>query len=185
MEVLSEIKSFNQKTIAQLKEDLKSIRSGRANPALLENLIAEVYGGSTKLKLMELATIMTEGPSALTIAPFDPSTASDIERAILKSPLGLTPQVQGARITVRIPPLSQEQREKLLKVISQAIEEKKQMIRNYRDEVRKRLKNQLEKKEITEDDKFRTEKEVDTITQEANNEIQSIRESKEKEIMEV
>ncbi len=185
MEVLSEIKSFNHKAISQLKEDLKSIRSGRANPALLENLIAEVYGGSTKLKLLELASIMTEGPSALTIVPFDPSTTSDIERAILKSPLGLTPQVQGSRITVRIPPLSQEQREKLLKVISQSIEEKKQMIRNYRDEARKKLKAQLEKKEITEDDKFRTEKEIDNITQEANTEIQSIRENKEKEIMEV
>ena len=185
MDIISEFKSFTQKIIGQLKEDLKAIRTGRANPALLENIIADVYGGSTKLKLTELATLTTEGPSTLVVVPFDPSTIVDIERAILKSPLGVSPQTQGARIIVRIPPMSQEQREKMLKIVTQTIEEKKVMIRNQRDEVRKGIKNDLEAKSITEDDKFRLEKDLDTLTQSANSEIQSIKENKEKEIMEV
>ena len=182
---ISNFKSFTQRVISELKENLKSIRTGRANPAIVENIIAEVYGGSTKLKIMELATITTEGPSTIVVAPFDPSTTADIERAILKSPLGITPQSQGTRLLLRVPPMSQEQREKVSKVIGVMIEEKKVMIRNERDESRKRIKSQLEKKELTEDDKYRMEKDIDTITQDAMGEIETIKESKQKEIMEV
>lgn len=185
MDLKANFKTFTQKIISQLKEDLKAIRTGRANPALLESIIAEVYGGSAKLKLTELSTITTEGASTLIVMPFDNSTVADIERAILKSPLGLNPQTQGGRIIVRIPPLSQEQREKMLKVISQTIEEKKIMLRNQRDEVRKTIKNQETAKEITEDDKFRLEKDIDTIIQDANTEISTIKSNKETEIMEV
>lgn len=185
MDILANFKTFTQKVIAGIKEDLKSIRTGRANPALLEGIVAEVYGGSTKLRISELATITTEGPTALVIVPFDPSTVADIERAIQKSPLGLNPQSQGTRITVRIPPLSQEQREKMLKVIGQIIEEKKGMVRNQRDECRKTVRNQEENKEITEDDKYRLEKEIDIISQNASAEIQKIKDAKEAEIMEV
>lgn len=173
------------KTIQSLREDLKLIRTGRASPALIEDLPVEAYGGQTKLKLLELATITTEGSTGLLIAPFDPSVISDIEKAILKSSLGLSPSVQGSKVVIKIPPLSQEQREKMLKLISQKIEEKKNIIRNHRDEVRRKIRLQLEQKTITEDDKFRTEKEVDSITTKNIEEIQSLKESKEKEIMEV
>jgi len=173
------------KVINNLKEDLKSIRTGRANPALIENLIVETYGGQTKLRLLELASIVTEGPTSLIVQPFDPSTIVDIEKAILKSPLGLSPAVQGNRIIIRIPALSQEQREKMIKLIGQKIEEKKVIIRNLRDEERKTIKNDLEKKNITEDDKFRLEKEIDNLTQEYTANIQTIRENKEEEIREV
>lgn len=173
------------KTIQSLREDLKLIRTGRASPALIEDLQVEAYGGQTKLKLLELATITTEGSTGLLIAPFDPSVISDIEKAILKSSLGLSPSVQGSKVVIKIPPLSQEQREKMLKLISQKIEEKKNIIRNHRDDVRRKIRLQLEQKTITEDDKFRTEKEVDSITTKNIEEIQSLKESKEKEIMEV
>ena len=109
-----DLQDFKQQlslTATALTEDLKTIRTGRANPIIVEQLVVDAYGGSTKLKLMELATITTEGPAALVIVPFDPSTVPDIEKAILKSPLGLSPQVQGTRIIIRIPPLSEEQRE--------------------------------------------------------------------------
>jgi len=173
------------KVIENLKEDLKSIRTGRANPALIENLIVETYGGQTKLRLLELASIMTEGPITLIIQPFDPSTIADIEKAILRSPLGLSPAVQGNRILIRIPTLSEEQREKMVKLIGQKIEEKKVNIRNLRDEERKKIKTDLEKKNITEDDKFRQEKEIDTITQGYMTDIQTVKENKEEEIREV
>lgn len=174
-----------QQAAASLKEDLKAFRTGRANPSLIEQLPVDAYGGSTKLKLMELSTITTEGPAALVIMPFDPSTTTDIEKAILKSPLGLSPQVQGQKITIRIPPLSEEQREKYIKLVGQKVEDKKGVVRNMRDDVRKKIKVMFDAKQLTEDDKYRLEKEIDTLTQKMNGELATIRESKETEIRQV
>lgn len=174
-----------QSTVNALKEDLKGIRTGRANPAMVEELVVETYGGSTKLKLRELATITTDGATALLIAPFDPSTIQDIEKAILKSPLGVSPQTQGTRITVRIPPMSQEQRDKFAKLIGQMVEEKRGIVRNHRDDIRKTVKEDFDKKNITEDDKYRIEKEIDQLTQKTNEELARVKELKEAEIREV
>lgn len=185
MDSINQFKQNAQKTIDSLKEELKTIRTGHANPSLVENIVADTYGGQTKLRLMELATITTDGPSALNIVPYDPGTTQDIERAILKSPLGISPVVQGTRIIIRIPPLSTEQREKFIKVANGIIEEKKGIIRNLRDNVRKTIKTAFEKKEITEDDKFRQEKDIDSITQKYMEEISLLKEKKEQEIREV
>ena len=183
--LIEQLKQQANKALNFLQEDLKTIRTGKSNPSLLENLLVETYGGQTKLKLMELATIVTEGPTALSVTPFDPSTLSDIEKAILKSSLGISPSVQGTRIIAKIPPLSQEQREKFVKLINQKAEERKNILRNYRDEARKKIKQQYESKEISEDAKFRLEKEIDTETQTQMEQLQKIREAKEKEIMEI
>ncbi len=183
--VLAEFKNNTEKTVALLREDLKMIRTGRATPALVESLQIETYGGQAKLKLVELASITTEGPAAIVIVPFDVNTVQDIERAILKSTLGLSPQTQGNRIVVKVPSLSQEQREKIVKFVGQKVEEKRQIVRNHRDEARRKLRNMLENKEINEDVKFRTEKEIDNIAHENMEEIQMLKESKEREIHEV
>lgn len=182
---LTDFKTQLSLTTTALTEDLKTIRTGRANPIIVEQLVVDAYGGSTKLKLMEMATITTEGPAALVIAPFDPSTVPDIEKAILKSPLGLSPQVQGTRIIIRIPPLSEEQREKYVKLVNQKIEEKRNIVRNHRDDVRKKIKTQFDEKTLTEDEKYRLEKEIDTITQKANSQLLEIKEAKEREIREI
>ncbi len=185
MDPTQEFKQQSQKVIEGLKEDLKTIRTGRATPSLVENIIVDTYGGQSKLKILELASIMTDGPSALTITPFDPSVLGDIEKAILKSPLGINPIVQGNNITLRVPPLSSEQREKYIKIAAVNIEERKGMIRNLRDNARKTIKTSLENKEITEDDKYRQEKEIDTISQTFMEDIESIKEKKEAEVREV
>mgnify|MGYP001579513999 FL=1 len=185
MNIVSTFESQATKTIESLKEDLKSIRTGRASPSLVENLNVETYGGQTKLRLLELATIMTEGASSLSISPFDPSVIQDIEKAILKSPLGLTPATQGTRIIIRIPSLNTEQREKYIKVVGEKVEEKKVTIRNHRDDCRRIMKNSFEKKEMSEDEKYRLEKEIDAQSTKFMEEINAIRESKEKEILEV
>ena len=182
---ITDFKNLAQKTVAALKEDLKSIRTGRANPAMFESLEVEAYGGSTVMKLKEMSTMTTDGASTIVIVPFDPSTANDIERAIMKSPLGVTPQNETTKILIRIPPMSTEQRDKMIKVISQKIEERKVMIRNQRDDVRRKIKKMIEAKEITEDDKTRMEKEVDTINTSLMNEIETIKEAKEEEIKQV
>lgn len=179
---ITDFKKITEQTIHYLKDDLKSIRTGRASPALIEGLSVKTYGGQTTLKLMELATITTEDSSSLSIRPFDPSTQTDIEKSILKSELGLSPAIQDNAIIVKIPPLSQEQRGKYLKLLGQKIEERRIILRNHRDEARRKIKNQMEQKEINEDQKFRLEKEVDQITQNVMNQIQELREIKEKEI---
>ena len=182
MDLTSEFKARTQKIIDYLKEDLKTIRTGRASPSLVENLIIDCYNGQTKLKLMELSTITTDNASSLLISPFDPSTIQDIEKSILKSPLNLSPLVQGSQIIIKIPPLSDEQREKYIKLINEKTEDKKNNVRGVRDDIRKNIKTQFEKKEITEDIKFRLEKDIDTLTTNLMEEINLIREKKEEEI---
>src|SRR3989344_2754174 len=183
--IISDFKQLSAKAINFLREDLKSIRTGKSNPAILENLIVDTYAGQSKLKVLELATIMTEGPSALSVTPFDPATISDIEKALLRSSLGLSVLVQANRLIIKIPPLSQEQREKLVKLVNQKNEEKRNIVRNYRDDSRKKIKQLSESKEITEDEKYKLEKEIDSETQKQMNELQKIRENKEKEILEI
>jgi ribosome recycling factor len=185
MDILSIFIQQANKTIDSLREDLKSIRTGRASPSLVENLVIETYGGQTKLRLLALSTIMTDGPSSLSIVPFDPSILQDIEKAILKSPLGLTPAIQGTKIIIRIPSLNTEQREKYIKIVGEKIEEKKVTIRNHRDDARRTIKTTFEKKEMSEDEKYRLEKEIDSQSTKFMEEINEIRENKEKEIMEV
>jgi ribosome recycling factor len=183
--IITDFSNSLQNIILQLKEDLKSIRTGRATGAVFENLIVETYGGQSKLRLMELSTINNEGPAVISITPYDSSTLGDIEKSILKSPLGVSPQVQGNKILIRIPPLSEEQRQKLVKYVNQKIEEKRVVTRNERDEIRKKIKTQFENKEISEDQKFRLEKDIDNLTQKTNAEMEIIRDNKEKEILEV
>ncbi len=185
MDLAVEFKQNYQKAINSLREELKSIRTGRASPSLVENIEVVTYGGTARLKLLELATITTDGPAALSIVPYDASVTQDIERAILTTPLGLTPAVQGSNIIIKIPALNEEQREKFIKLVATIVEEKKVQIRSARDDVRRTLKTSLEKKEISEDEKFRVEKEIDILSQKAMEEIQLIRDKKEKEIMEV
>lgn len=181
---ISDFKQESESIIFHLREDLNSIRTGRANPSLIESLVVETYGGQAKLKLREAATITLEG-TALAIFPFDHSTTGDIEKAILKSPLGLTPVTQGNRILIKVPALTEEQRQKMVKLAHQKIEERKVMIRNSRDDQRRKIKAQFENKVITEDDKFRIEKEIDNLTQEFMKNIDEIKNRKEKEITEV
>ena len=184
-QIIPNFKSFTQNVEQLLREDFKAIRTGRATPGLIESLVVETYGGSAKMKLQEIATITTDGSMTLVVVPFDPSTATDIEKAIQKSPLGLNPQPQGGRILIHIPQMSQEQREKFTKLVSQKAEDRKGMVRNERDIVRKKIKALQDSKEISEDQKFRLEKEIETLTQNINNTIQTHKENKEKEIMEV
>lgn len=183
MDLISEFKQSALKLIETLNSNLNSIRTNRVSPAIVENIYVETYGGKAKLKMVELATIINEGPQTLVLIPFDITTISDIEKAILKSPLNISPQVKENKIVLTFPPLTEEQRSKLIKLINQLIEEKKQELRNLRDLIRKKLKNLLENKQITEDEKFSLEKKIDEETKEINNRLLLLKERKEKEIM--
>ncbi len=184
-ELITQYSATIEQTRDHLKEELQAIRTGRASSTLLENLQVSTYGGSTKLRLMELASLSQDGPQMITISPYDASTIQDIEKAILSSPIGISPKVQGATIIVTFPELNQEQREKFVKLVGQTVEEHKVRIRHARDDVRKQIKQLFDAKELTEDDKYRLEKEIDTQTQKSNELFTELRDKKEAQIREV
>ncbi|CAN5221121.1 ribosome recycling factor [soil metagenome] len=184
-ETLSQYKITIQAITQSLKDELKGIRTGRASPGMIENIQIEAYNGTMKLKLLELASITNEGNSALMVMVFDPSTVKDIEKALMASPLGINPQTEGTKIILRIPPLSQEQRIKYAKLVAQLIEESKNKVRFARDEARKKIKRLQDEKTISEDDRYRGEKEIEQVTTSSNDEFHDIKTHKEKEIMEV
>lgn len=179
---ISEFSQSIEKNTEHLKGELQAIRTGRASSTLIESIQVSTYGGTAKLRLLEIASLSQDGPQMITITPYDASTVQDIEKAILSSPIGITPKVQGTAIIVTFPELTQEQREKFVKLVGQTVEEHKSRIRHARDEVRKKIKAALDAKEITEDDKFRLEKEIDSKTQKANETFAELKQKKEDQI---
>lgn len=183
MDFVDNFLNKSKNILQKLKDDLKTIRTGKVNPSLIENLIVETYNSTVKLKLKEVATITNFDPTTLQIKPFDRSTIVDIEKAIFKSPLSVSPKVETDQIMIKFPPLSQEQREKLIKLIRQIIEENRNNIRKVRDEIRKSIRISMENKAINEDQKFRIEKQIDEETKKIMLEIENLKTKKEEEIL--
>jgi ribosome recycling factor len=169
--------------IQALEDDLAGIRTGRAHPALVEKLMVEYYGMPTPL--VQLASISVPEPRSLMIRPFDGSTLRDIERSIMTSDLGLTPNNDGKVIRLNLPMLTEERRRELVKIVNNRIEEARVAVRNVRRDSIKDLREFEQEKMITEDDLKRGEDELQKITDEYNESITEIGERKEKEILEV
>jgi ribosome recycling factor len=169
--------------IQALEEDLSAIRTGRASPALIERLQVLYYDMPTPL--MQLATISVPEPRALLIRPFDPSTLKTIEKAILASDLGLTPNNDGKVIRLNLPPLTQERRKDLVKVVHHRLEEAHIAIRNIRRDLIKDLREFEHEKMISEDDLKNGEEELQKLTDKFIQNVDTIGVHKEKEIMEV
>jgi ribosome recycling factor len=166
-----------------LEDDLVTIRTGRASPALIEKLQVEYYGMPTAL--MQLATISVPEPRVLLIRPFDPSTLKTIERGILASDLGLTPNNDGKVIRLNIPALTEDRRRDLVKVVHHRLEEARVAIRNVRRDLIKDLRDFEKEKMISEDDLELGEEELQKLTDKMIEQIEVIGEHKQKEIMEV
>lgn len=180
---LSEGSDKMQKAVAHLKEDLSSIRTGRASPAVLNRVTVEYYGAPVPLN--QLSTITVPEPRLLMIAPFDKSSMSLIEKAIQSSDVGVTPSNDGNVIRLAFPPLTEERRKELVKTVHHRAEEGRVAVRN----VRRHAKEELEKLEresaISEDDLKRAEKELQKLTDQFVAEIDEIQRHKEQELMEV
>ena len=180
---LAEATEKMHKAIAHLKEDLATVRTGRAAPALLNRVTVEYYGAPTPLN--QLATISVPEPRLLMIAPFDKTSISTIEKAIQSSDLGVTPSNDGNVIRLAFPPLTEERRKELVKSVHHRAEEGRVAVRN----VRRHSKEELEKLErestISEDDLKRAEKELQKLTDQSVAEIDEIQRHKEQELMEV
>jgi len=169
--------------VQALEESLSGIRTGRASPALVERLHVDYYGAATPL--IQLATIAVPEPRVLLIRPFDPSTLKIIEKAILASDLGLTPNNDGKVIRLNLPPLTEERRRDLVKVMHGRLEEARIAVRNVRRDVMKELREFEHEKLISEDDLELGEEEMQKLTDKIIAQIDLIGEHKQKEIMEV
>ena len=174
-----------QKAIEVTRTDLGTIRTGRATPALIDNIIISAYGGSSKMKLMELATISAQDAKSLVIAPYDPATHDEIIKGIQETHNGLNPVSDGEQIRISIPPLSQERREEYLKLAKAKLEAGKVMIRQIRHEEMARVKRSQDAKEITEDDKKRQDKHIQEATDEMIGQLEELEKAKEKELLQI
>ena len=172
-----------EKALTSLSADLAAIRAGRANPAILDKITVEYYGVATPL--VQVGTIAVPEPRTIVIQPWDASILGEIEKAILKSDLGLNPNNDGKSIRLNFPPLTEERRKELVKSISKRGEEAKVVVRNIRRDSLEAFKKQKKDGEITEDDLKNLETQVQKLTDRFVKEIDVMVEEKEKEILSV
>lgn len=182
-DVLKDVESRMKKTVEVFRKELATIRTGRASPALLDRIEVDYYGTPTPIK--QLANISVPEPRLLVIQPWDKQSVSAIERAILKSDLGITPQVSGTVIRLTIPPLTKERRQDLVKVVRKKAEEERVAIRNIRREGNEMIRELEKEKEISEDESIEGLEEIQKLTDKYIAEIDASLSAKEKEIMEV
>ncbi len=182
-DLLRETKERMEKSAEALERDLRTIRTGRASPALVERVMVEYYGTPTPLN--QLAVISAPEPQLLTIRPYDPSSLSDIERAILRSDLGLTPSNDGKIIRLVIPGLTEERRKELARLVSRRVEEAKIALRNIRRETLDDLREFEREKMISEDDFYRGRDDLQDLIDQFVKKVDEIGERKTREVMEL
>jgi ribosome recycling factor len=181
----SSIKSKMQLTLDVVASDIAGIRTGRATPALVENIICPAYGGTQRLRVMELATIAAPDPSQILINPWDKSIIGDIRKGIVEANIGMNPSIDGEIIRITMPPMTTEDREKYVKLLSGKIESGKVMIRQIRADEMHEIKKKFEAKEITEDEKFGSEKKLQEITDDFVGKIEEMGEKKKSELLQI
>jgi ribosome recycling factor len=181
-DIYNDAESRMKGAVQALEEDLAGIRTGRASPALIERLQVDYYGALTPL--IQLASISVPEPRSLLIRPFDASSLKNIERAILASDLGLTPNNDGKSIRLNIPPLNEERRRELVRVVNHRVEEARVAVRNVRRDSIRDLREFEQEKLISEDDQKRGEEELQKITDRYIEDVNAVGERKEVEILE-
>ena len=181
--IFAQLQKEMEQSVGALRKDLAKIRTGRASTALLEHIVVDYYGATTPLN--QLATLSAPEPRLLVVQPYDRSVMGNIEKAILKSDLGLTPNNDGKVIRVPIPQLTEERRKDLVKHVKKIGEEFRVSVRNHRRVAVEHLKEAEKKKEITADDSKHGHDRVQKITDDFIGRIDKIIKTKEEEIMEV
>ncbi len=181
-DILLDAQDRMEKTVAALRSDLMGIRTGRASPALLDRIRVEAYG--TVMSLNQVATVAVPEPRLITIRPYDVSTLGAIERAIQKSDLGLTPNNDGKIIRLAVPPLTDERRRELVRIVNRRVEEARVAIRNLRREALRSITDLQKDGEISEDDLYQAREDLQTLTDEYIQRCDELGEQKQAEIME-
>jgi ribosome recycling factor len=172
-----------QKCVAAFANDLKKIRTGRAHPSLIEHIKVDYYGTDTPLQ--QVARITVEDARTLVVTPFDKGAIANVEKAIMKSDLGLNPNTAGTVIRVPMPPLTEERRRDLTKVVNREAEGARVAVRNVRRDVLGDLKDALKEKLVSQDEERRGQEEVQKLTDKYVAEIEQVLAEKEKELMQV
>ncbi len=180
-QVISEMKAEMAAAVSKFDEEIRKIRTGRAHPSLLDGI--KVFAYDSEIPLNQLALITVESYSSLLIQPYDQGTIALIEKAILQSGRDLVPSNDGKSIRIKIPPLTQEAREKLVKLVRKKAEEFKVSIRNIRDKARSEIKKAKDSKIISEDRSRKLLEEIQKITDENTKKVDALTQAKEREIM--
>lgn len=181
--VLRDAEHKMQQAVQAARRELGSIRTGRANPALLERIVVDYYGTPTPIN--QMASISAPEPRLLVIQPWDKSVMKEIEKAIMSSELGLTPNNDGAVIRIQIPPLTEERRREMARLARKEAEDKRVAVRNVRRDANDELKRLEKEGVISEDESRRAQTEVQQLTDKYIKEIDDLLAAKEKEILEV
>ncbi len=182
-EVFEDAKDRMQKAVGTLEKEFKRLRTGRASVSLVDGIRVEYYGTPTPLN--QLATLTVPEPRTIMIQPWDQSCIGEVEKAIMKSELGLTPMNDGKVIRIPVPPLTEERRRELVKLVKKMAEEAKVAVRNIRRDANEMIKDLKKEKEISEDEQFKGQEEVQKITDDFIKKIDELSAAKEKEILEI
>lgn len=180
---MKQMREKMSQAVQAFKRNLATVRAGRANPSLLDSVVVDYYGATTPLN--QLASVSAPEPRMLIVTPYDKTAISDMERAILKADLGLTPSNDGNIIRINIPALTEERRKELVKVVGKFTEESRVQIRNIRRDTNDLLKKAEKKGEITEDELRSSQDTVQKETDKYIGEVEQLAKNKESEIMEV
>lgn len=181
----SSVRSRMQQVLNLITSDIASIRTGRATSTLVETLELSVYGGTQRLKLQELASITTPDSQMIVVDPWDKSIIGEIRQGIQAANIGMNPSIDGEIIRISMPPLTTEDREKYVKLLSTKLENGRIMVRQIRGDEMHEIKKKFEAKEITEDEKFGQEKELQGLTDEFIGLIDSAGEKKKLELLQI
>ncbi len=179
-ESIEKIKPELEKVVEFFRREMQSIRSGKASPSLIEDLVVDCFG--SKLPLKQLASISCPEPRQLLVQPWSREYLEGIEKALQRADLGTSPIIDGEMIRINLPPVTGETREKLIIQVSQKGEEVFQTIRKWRDEAWKEIQEKFHQKEISEDDKFKSKDELQEMIDEYHEKIEELKERKRKEI---
>lgn len=182
-EIIKESDQRMTKTIEALHNELKGVRTGRANTSLLDGIMVDYYGSASALN--QVANVAVQDSRTLTVTPWEKTMIEPIEKAIMTSNLGLNPVSAGMVIRIPLPPLTEERRKDLVKLVGQIAENSKIAIRNIRRDANTQLKNMLNDKDITEDDLRGAEKSVQDVTDKFVKQVEDVIADKEKELMEI
>lgn len=182
-EIKQDARERMQKSVVALKGQFNKVRTGRAHPSLLDSITVSYYGADTPLK--QVANVIAEDARTLALTVFDKSVTQAVEKAIMQSDLGLNPMSTGTVIRIPMPPLTEERRKDLIKVVRGEAEQGRVAIRNIRRDANGDVKELLKEKEIGEDDARKAEDDIQTITNEMVKEVDSQLADKEKELLEI
>src|SRR3989339_654971 len=169
------------KVIEHFKSEISSLRTGRAHSSIVDNVVVEAYG--TRTPIRGLANIIIADPKTLVIEPWDKGLVKDIEKGILAANIGINPVNEGTKIRLSMPTLTEENRRDLIKILGQKLEQSRISARNVRDGIKDEINEAEKNKEISEDEKFRAQEELDKFVKTQNDEIKAIGDKKENELM--